>query len=62
MMVCLQVLCVLSVLVASTKSADGKFNISCNFKEASETLEFLTEVRTIGWVGFGFALNASDSM
>ena len=40
----------------------GNYNVSYNFNESADTLEFLVEVRTTGWVGFGFALNAPNSM
>ena len=40
----------------------GNFNVSYNFNASSDTLEFLVEVRATGWVGFGFAENAPNSM
>jgi len=40
----------------------GNYNVSYNFNESADTLEFLVEVRTTGWVGFGFALNAPNNM
>ena len=40
----------------------GNYNVSYNFNESADTLEFLMEVRTTGWVGFGFALNAPNNM
>ena len=33
----------------------GNYNVSWNFNVTSDTLEFLVEVRTVGWVGFGVA-------
>ena len=33
----------------------GTFNVEYNFNASSDTLEFFIEVRTTGWVGFGFA-------
>ena len=33
----------------------GNYNVSWNFNATSDTLEFLVEVRTVGWVGFGVA-------
>lgn len=38
-----------------TLENDGKYNVSWNFNATSDTLEFLVEVRTVGWVGFGVA-------
>ena len=32
----------------------GNFNVSYNFNASSDTWEFFVEVRTTGWVGFGF--------
>ena len=40
----------------------GDFNVSYNFNASSDTLEFLVEVNATGWVGFGFAVNASNNM
>lgn len=40
----------------------GNYNVSYNFNESADTLEFMVEVRATGWVGFGFALNAPNSM
>ena len=33
----------------------GNYNVSWNFNATSDTIEFLVEVRTHGWVGFGVA-------
>ena len=41
---------------------NGNYNVSWNFNASSDTLEFLVEVRTTGWVGFGVALNAPNNM
>lgn len=41
---------------------NGNYNVSYNYSESSDTLEFLVEVRATGWVGFGFALNAPNDM
>ena len=40
----------------------GTFNVSYNFNASSDTLEFFVEVRTTGWVGFGFAEKAPKKM
>ena len=40
----------------------GNFNVSYNFNASSDTLEFFVEVRTTGWVGFGFAEEPSKGM
>ena len=40
----------------------GNFNVSYNFNESSDTLEFLVEVNATGWVGFGFAEKAPNNM
>ena len=40
----------------------GSFNVSYNFNESSDTLEFLIEVNATGWVGFGFAEKAPNNM
>ena len=55
----------LTLFVVSTRSSDmfsnmltlegGNYNVSWNFNATSDTLEFLVEVRTVGWVGFGVA-------
>ena len=66
----------LALFVASTKSSsmynmysnmimpDGKenYNVSDNYNEAADTLEFMVQVRTTGWVGFGIAEVASNNM
>ena len=66
----------LALFVASTKSSsmynmysnmimpDGKenYNVSDNYNEAADTLEFMVQVRTTGWVGFGVAEVASNNM
>ena len=34
---------------------EGNYNVSWIFNATSDTLEFLVEVRAVGWVGFGIA-------
>lgn len=42
---------------------NGAYNVSYNFNESADTLEFLVEASATGWVGFGFSLNADpDNM
>ena len=41
---------------------NGIFNVSWNFNASLDAFEFLLEVRTTGWIGFGFALNAPTNM
>ena len=43
---------------------DGKeyYNVSDNYNESADTLEFMVQVRTTRWVGFGVAKVASNSM
>ena len=58
--------------VVSTRSNDlfsnmltldgGNYNVSWNFNATSDTLEFLVEVRTVGWVGFGVAEAPAEGM
>lgn len=38
-----------------TLDNDGKYNVSWTFNATSDTLEFLVEARTLGWVSFGVA-------
>lgn len=45
-----------------TLDSNGNYNVSWNFNTSSDTLEFLVEVRTTGWVGFGVAEDAPTSM
>lgn len=45
-----------------TLDSNGNYNVSWNFNASSDTLEFLVEVRTTGWVGFGVAEDAPTSM
>ena len=66
----------LALFVASTKSSsmynmysnmimpDGKenYNVSDNCNEAADTLEFMVQVRTTRWVGFGVAKVAPNNM
>ena len=37
---------------------DGNYNVSYNFNESADTIEVLLQVKTTGWVGFGFSLNS----
>ncbi|XP_022777654.1 uncharacterized protein LOC111319088, partial [Stylophora pistillata] len=69
-------LCILALFVASTKSTsmynmysnmimlDGKgnYNVSYNYNESADTLQFMVQVRTAGWVGFGVAEVAPNGM
>ena len=69
-------LCILALFVASTKSSSmynmysnmiilddkGNYNVSYNYYEFADRLEFMVQVRTTGWVGFGIAEVASNSM
>lgn len=66
-------LCLLTLFVVSTRStymfsnmltldSNGNYNVSWNFNASSDTLEFLVEVRTTGWVGFGVAEDAPTNM
>lgn len=45
-----------------TLDSNGNYNVSWNFNASSDTLEFLVEVRTTGWVGFGVAEDAPTNM
>lgn len=40
----------------------GNYNVSWNFNATSDTLEFLVEVRTVGWVGLGVAEAPAEAM
>ena len=69
-------LCILALFVASTKSSSmynmysnmimldtkGNYNVSYNYNESTDTLEFMVQVRTTGWVGFGVAEVAPNNM
>ena len=67
-------LCLLTLFVVSTKSSNvymysnmivldsGNYNVSYSYNESSDTLEFLVQVKTTGWVGFGVAENAPANM
>ena len=68
-------LCILALFVASKKSsnmynmypnmimfdAKGNYNVSYNYNESTDTLEFMVQIRTTGWVGFGVAEVASNN-
>ena len=59
----------LALVLACTKSSNdflntiilhnGNYNVTYNFNETLDTLEFLVKVKATGWVMFGFGLNAS---
>lgn len=63
--------CLLSLFVVCTTSSymfsntiiinNGTYNVSYNFNESADTLEFLVEANATGWVGFGFSLNAGPT-
>ena len=69
-------LCILALFVASTKSSSmynmysnmiilddkGNYNVSYNYYEFADRLEFMVQVRTTGWVGFGVAEVTSNNM
>ena len=69
-------LCILALFVASTKSSSmynmysnmiilddkGNYNVSYNYYEFADRLEFMVQVRTTGWVGFGVAEVAPNNM
>lgn len=40
----------------------GNFKVSWMYNKVTDYLNFHLEVKTTGWVGFGFALKASNSM
>ena len=68
--------CILAPFVASKKISSmynmypnmimlddkGNYNVSYNYNESADTLEFMVQVRTTGWVGFGIAEVASNNM
>lgn len=37
---------------------NGNYNVSWMYDSSTDRLHFMTEVRTTGWVGFGFATQA----
>ena len=41
---------------------NGNYNISWNFNSSSDTVDFLVEAKTTGWVGFGLAVIAPNNM
>lgn len=41
---------------------EGNFNVSWTFNQSSDKFEFLVDVRSTGWVGFGFSLNPPPGM
>ena len=63
--------CLLSLFVVCTTSSymfsnsiiinNGAYNVSYNFNESADTLEFLVDASATGWIGFGFSLNAGPT-
>ena len=48
---------------ANSVSLDnGNYNVSWTFNSSTDTLHFMVEVRTTGWVGFGVATQAPTNM
>ena len=48
---------------ANSVSLDnGNYNASWTFNSSTDTLHFMLEVRTTGWVGFGVATQAPTNM
>ena len=41
---------------------NGNFKVSWMYDQITEYLKFRLEVKTVGWVGFGFALRAPNGM
>ena len=41
---------------------NGNFKVSWMYNQITEYLMFRLEVKTLGWVGFGFALRAPNGM
>lgn len=41
---------------------NGNYNMSWMFNSSMDTLHFLVEVRTTGWIGFGIASQAPNRM
>lgn len=41
---------------------NGSYNMSWMFNSSMDTLHFLVEVRTTGWIGFGVATQAPNNM
>ena len=40
----------------------GNYNVSYNYNESADTLEFMVQVRTTGWDGFGVEEVASNNV
>ena len=40
----------------------GNYNVSYKYNESADTLQFMVQVRTAGWVGFGVAEKAPNGM
>lgn len=45
-----------------TLDDDGNYNVSWMFNSSMDTLHFMVEVRTTGWIGFGIATVAPNAM
>ena len=45
-----------------TLDNDGNYNVSWMFNNSMDTLHFMVEVRTTGWIGFGIATVAPNNM
>ena len=41
---------------------NGNYNMSWMFNSSTDTLHFLVEVRSTGWIGFGIANQAPNNM
>ena len=41
---------------------NGKYNMSWMFNSSMDTLHFMVEVRTTGWIGLGVATQAPNNM
>ena len=41
---------------------DGNYNVSWMYNSSMDTLHFIVEVRTMGWIAFGVATKAPNSM
>ena len=41
---------------------NGKFEVSWEFDEAEDKVKFRLDVEALGWIGFGFAKDAPNSM
>ena len=41
---------------------DGNYNVSWVYNNSMDTLHFMVEVKTTGWIGFGVATQAPNTM